>query len=163
MANILVLHGPNLNLLGKREPDHYGEVTLSAINAALTQQAESHGHQITCIQSNAEAALIDHIHQASGNIDVILFNPAAFTHTSIALRDALLAVNIPFIEIHLSNPAQRERFRQTSFFSDIAIGVISGFGATGYELALTAANFHLTVTGNRSPGEQTRHITHFED
>ena len=140
MASILVLNGPNLNLLGTREPDVYGAVTLDGIIHTLTEQAVAAGHHLQALQSNAEYELIDRIHDASRQgIDYILFNPAAFTHTSVALRDALLAVNIPFIEIHLSNIHQREPFRHHSYFSDIAEGVICGLGAMGYELALNAA------------------------
>ncbi|RTZ60029.1 MAG: type II 3-dehydroquinate dehydratase [Gammaproteobacteria bacterium] len=137
MANILVLHGPNLNLLGIREPQHYGHVTLASIDAALVLLADTAGHRLESFQSNAEHELVDRIHQAGAEkIDHIIFNPAAFTHTSIALRDALLAVDIPFIEVHLSNIYQREEFRHHSWFSDIALGVISGLGANGYEAAL---------------------------
>ena len=140
MASILVLNGPNLNLLGTREPDVYGAVTLDGIIHTLTEQAVVAGHHLQALQSNAEYELIDRIHDASRQgIDYILFNPAAFTHTSVALRDALLAVNIPFIEIHLSNIHQREPFRHHSYFSDIAEGVVCGLGAMGYELALNAA------------------------
>lgn len=140
MGKILVLHGPNLNLLGTREPDVYGAVTLAQINQDLTQQAQAAGHSLEYLQSNAEFQLIDRIHAAkSANVDFILINPAAFTHTSVALRDALLAVSIPFIEVHLSNVYQREHFRHHSYFSDIAVGVICGLGAQGYALALQAA------------------------
>lgn len=140
MATILVLHGPNLNMLGQREPGIYGAQTLEGINQALTEQCRSSGHHLLSLQSNAEYELIDRIHEASRDgVDFILFNPAAFTHTSVALRDALLAVAIPFIEVHLSNVHSREAFRQHSYFSDIARGVICGFGATSYELALRAA------------------------
>ena len=140
MATILVLHGPNLNLLGSREPNVYGAVTLDAINARLTALALTQAHDLQVLQSNAEYELIDRIHDASREgVDFIIFNPAAFTHTSVALRDALLAVGIPFIEVHLSNVHQREGFRHHSYFSDIAQGVILGLGAIGYELALQAA------------------------
>jgi 3-dehydroquinate dehydratase-2 len=140
MATILVLHGPNLNLLGSREPNVYGAVTLDAINARLTALALTQAHHLQVLQSNAEYELIDRIHDASREgVDFIIFNPAAFTHTSVALRDALLAVGIPFIEVHLSNVHQREGFRHHSYFSDIAQGVILGLGAIGYELALQAA------------------------
>ena len=140
MATLLVLHGPNLNLLGTREPDVYGADTLASINTRLTELAVAGGHHLQALQSNAEYELIDRIHDARREgIDFIIFNPAAFTHTSVALRDALLAVGIPFIEVHLSNVYQREEFRQHSFFSDIAEGVICGLGAMGYELALQAA------------------------
>ena len=139
MAHILVLHGPNLNLLGTREPDHYGHQTLDDINLALAQQAEAAGHRLAHFQSNAEFALIDRIHEAGrSGVDYIIINPAAFTHTSVALRDALLGVDIPFIEVHLSNVHAREPFRHQSYLSDVAIGVISGMGNMSYELALTA-------------------------
>jgi 3-dehydroquinate dehydratase-2 len=140
LATILVLHGPNLNLLGSREPDTYGRLTLEQINQQLLEQAKARGHHLQYLQSNAEYELIDRIQAArSEGIDFILFNPAAFTHTSIALRDALLAVAIPFIEVHLSNVHRRENFRHHSYFSDIAEGVIVGLGADGYRLALDAA------------------------
>lgn len=139
MANILVLHGPNLNLLGTREPEHYGATSLDQINQTLSKQAAAAGHQLESLQSNAEHALVDKVHEAAQNqIELIIINPAAFTHTSVALRDALAAVAIPFIEVHLSNVHAREEFRQHSFFSDLAWGVISGLGAQGYELALQA-------------------------
>lgn len=141
MASILVLNGPNLNLLGSREPGHYGRVTLAGIEERLRRLAGELGHAIAFRQSNAEHELIDAIHQAPRQgVTFILFNPAAFTHTSIALRDALSAVAIPFIEVHLSNVHAREPFRRHSYFSDLAAGVISGLGAMGYELALRAAD-----------------------
>lgn len=140
MAKILLLNGPNLNLLGQREPGHYGTLTLENIENNLRQVAEQKKHQLDCFQSNAEYALIDRIHTAQlEEVDFILFNPAAFTHTSIALRDALLATKLPFIEIHLSNVYKREAFRHHSYFSDIAEGCIIGLGPKGYELALEAA------------------------
>ena len=140
MANILVLNGPNLNLLGTREPGHYGNQTLAEIEERLKRLAQAAGHDLACFQSNAEFQLIDRIHQAGGEkVDFILINPAAFTHTSIALRDALLGVDIPFIEVHLSNVFAREPFRHHSYLSDVAVGVISGLGPTGYQLALQAA------------------------
>ncbi len=140
MANILVLHGPNLNLLGTREPDKYGHHTLEQINQQLSQFAAQQHHQLSAFQSNAEYELINRIHAARAEqVNFILFNPAAFTHTSVALRDALLAVAIPFIEVHLSNVHAREPFRHHSYFSDVAVGVISGLGAQGYTLALQAA------------------------
>ncbi|MGI1680207.1 MAG: type II 3-dehydroquinate dehydratase [Cellvibrionaceae bacterium] len=140
MATILVLHGPNLNLLGKREPEVYGSESLEEINQRLTDTCISSGHHLQALQSNAEYELIDRIHDASSDgTDYIIINPAAFTHTSIALRDALLGVNIPFIEVHLSNVHNREEFRHHSFLSDVAQGVICGFGSLSYELALTAA------------------------
>ena len=140
MKNILVLHGPNLNLLGSREPDVYGRVTLDEINAQLSTLASKNGANLFCFQSNAEAALIERVQQArSDGTQFIVINPAAFTHTSVALRDALAAVSIPFIEVHLSNVFARETFRKESFFSDLAIGVISGLGAAGYEFAVQYA------------------------
>ncbi len=144
MAKILVLNGPNLNLLGIREPAHYGRQSLDDINSTLIQLARTAGHELECLQSNAEVQLIDAIHNAYKNgTGFIIINPAAFTHTSVALRDALLGVNIPFIELHLSNVYKREAFRHQSFFSDIAIGVISGLGPKGYELALQYALAHI--------------------
>lgn len=140
MANILLLNGPNLNLLGKREPGHYGTMTLADIEARLTALADQQQQTLHCYQSNSEGALVDRIHQALvERVDFILINPGAYTHTSIALRDALLGVAIPFIEIHLSNVHRREPFRQHSYLSDIAEGVILGLGTIGYELALYAA------------------------
>lgn len=140
MASILVLHGPNLNLLGTREPEIYGSEKLEDINTRLEDQANTSGHQLTFLQSNAEHILIDRIHQAQqDNTHYIIINPAAFTHTSVALRDALLAVNIPFIEVHLSNVHARETFRHKSYFSDVAQGVICGFGSAGYDAALKKA------------------------
>ena len=139
MANILVVHGPNLNLLGTREPEIYGATTLTDIDAALIEQAKAAGHKLTTLQSNAEHELVTAIQGAVNKIDYIIINPAAFTHTSVAMRDALAAVNIPFIEVHLSNVHAREDFRRHSYFSDLAQGVISGLGATGYSLALTSA------------------------
>ncbi len=140
MATILVLHGPNLNLLGEREPDIYGRTTLADINLRLETLAQERGHQLAHMQSNAEYALVERVQAARWEgVDFILINPAAFTHTSVALRDALTAVAIPFIEIHLSNTHAREDFRQRSYFSDLAQGVICGLGAQGYELGLQAA------------------------
>jgi len=137
MASILVLHGPNLNLLGSREPEVYGHTTLDDINQALSARCIDQGHHLMVLQSNAEYELINRIHDARmEGVDYIIFNPAAFTHTSVALRDALAGVAIPFIEVHISNVYQREEFRHHSFFSDIAAGVICGLGAKGYELAL---------------------------
>lgn len=144
MATILVLHGPNLNLLGTREPTHYGRDTLDDINRRLSLQASAGGHQLLTLQSNAEYELINRIHAArQESVDFIIINPAAFTHTSVALRDAILGVGIPFIEVHLSNVHAREPFRHHSYFSDIAVGVICGLGAQGYELALQAAVAYL--------------------
>ncbi|MEK7810645.1 MAG: type II 3-dehydroquinate dehydratase [Pseudomonadota bacterium] len=143
MKNILVLHGPNLNLLGMREPDVYGRVTLNEINTKLATQAQTKGVALTHFQSNSESALVDRIQQARiDGTEFIIINPAAFTHTSVAIRDALAAVAIPFVEVHLSNVFAREAFRKESYFSDIAVGVISGLGAIGYELALQFAIQH---------------------
>ncbi|MCR4303408.1 MAG: type II 3-dehydroquinate dehydratase [Gallionella sp.] len=143
MKNLLVLHGPNLNLLGSREPEVYGRVTLDEINARLAKLAKTQGATLSCFQSNAEAALVERIQQAHADgTQFIIINPAAFTHTSVALRDALAAVGIPFIEVHLSNVFAREAFRKESFFSDLAIGVISGLGAAGYEFAVQYALNH---------------------
>jgi 3-dehydroquinate dehydratase-2 len=140
VATILVLHGPNLNLLGEREPDIYGSTTLADINQQLEQQAQARGHELVHLQSNAEYELVERVQNARREgVNFILINPAAFTHTSVALRDAIAAVGIPFIEIHLSNTHAREDFRQHSYFSDLALGVICGLGAQGYELGLQAA------------------------
>lgn len=145
---LLLLNGPNLNLLGTREPERYGHDSLADIEAALENRATAAGYSLACFQSNSEAALIERIHAAgAAGVAYILFNPAAFTHTSIALRDALLAARIPFIEIHLSNIQAREPFRHRSYFSDIAQGVISGFGAQSYDLALQAAITRLDSAG----------------
>jgi len=144
MSRLLLLNGPNLGLLGQREPAVYGRTTLAEIEGRLTELARAGGHHIDCYQSDAEHELVKRIHAARDEgVDLILFNPAAFTHTSVALRDALLAVGIPFIEIHLSNVAAREDFRQRSYFADVAIGTVTGFGITSYELALIAAERHL--------------------
>ena len=140
MPDLLVINGPNLNLLGTREPEHYGHETLESIDQTLSALASEHGLSIASVQSNAEAELINHIHQASTDgVRFIIINPAAFTHTSVALRDALSGVEIPFIEVHISNVHSREAFREHSYFSDIAVGVISGLGPLGYALALQAA------------------------
>ena len=140
MAHLLLLNGPNLNLLGAREPSVYGSVTLEQIVARSGQLAAESGHHLSAFQSNSEAELISRIHEAPGtHVAFIIFNPAAFTHTSIALRDALLAVKIPFIEVHLSNVQAREAFRHHSYFSDISVGTITGLGPVGYELAVRAA------------------------
>jgi len=140
MPDLLVINGPNLNLLGTREPEHYGHDTLESIDQTLSGLASEHGLSIASVQSNAEAELIDHIHKASTDgVRFIIINPAAFTHTSVALRDALSGVEIPFIEVHISNVHSREAFREHSYFSDIAVGVISGLGTLGYSLALQAA------------------------
>lgn len=138
--NILVIHGPNLNLLGMREPEIYGRLTLDDINRNLSQQAEKVSVNISFFQSNAESALVDRIQQTmTDGTDFIIINPAAYTHTSVAMRDALAAVKLPFIEVHLSNVFSRESFRHHSFFSDLAVGVITGLGAKGYALALDYA------------------------
>jgi 3-dehydroquinate dehydratase-2 len=140
MSTILLLHGPNLNLLGTREPELYGSMSLTQINQRLTDLTLSAGHHLLALQSNAEYELIQRIHDAKQEaVDFIIFNPGAFTHTSVALRDALLGIEIPFIEVHLSNVHAREEFRHHSYFSDIAEGVISGFGPKSYDLALQAA------------------------
>jgi 3-dehydroquinate dehydratase-2 len=147
MATILVLHGPNLNLLGSREPERYGHETLQSLDNRLTGLARQWGHSLAIWQSNSEAELIEKIHACPHTkTDFIIFNPAAYTHTSIALRDALLSVAVPFIEVHLSNLAAREAFRQQSFFSDIALGTISGLGTEGYLLALRYAHTYMTST-----------------
>ncbi|VAW97886.1 3-dehydroquinate dehydratase II [hydrothermal vent metagenome] len=144
MSTILVIHGPNLNLLGEREPKHYGSDTLLDINARLTTLASNNGKKLLDFQNNAEHKIVERIHAARNEaIEFIIINPAAFTHTSVALRDALAAVEIPFIEVHLSNVHAREEFRKQSYLSDIAQGVITGLGAIGYELALQAALNHL--------------------
>ncbi len=136
---ILVLHGPNLNLLGSREPEHYGRISLEEINARLVALAAADGNELTGFQSNAEHELVERIQDAPAQgVDFIIINPAAFTHTSVAIRDALLAAAVPFIEVHLSNVHQRESFRHHSYFSDVAVGVIAGFGAQSYELAYAA-------------------------
>jgi 3-dehydroquinate dehydratase-2 len=140
MPDILVINGPNLNMLGSREPQHYGNRGLDEINQQLANIAQASGANLLTFQSNAEHELIERIHQAGDQqVDFIIINPAAFTHTSVALRDALLAVAIPFIEVHLSNVYKREAFRQHSYFSDAAVGIISGLGPQGYEFALQAA------------------------
>jgi 3-dehydroquinate dehydratase-2 len=145
MAKLLVLHGPNLNLLGSREPEIYGKTTLDDINNDLRHKAKLNNHQLDIHQSNAEHELVERIHLArTNNTNFIIINPAAFTHTSVSMRDALSAVAIPFIEVHLSNVHKREDFRKHSYFSDIAQGVISGFGAHSYALALDAALTQLT-------------------
>jgi 3-dehydroquinate dehydratase-2 len=148
MAQLLLLNGPNLGLLGTREPEIYGRTTLAEIEQEIGRRAEALGHSLVAFQSDAEHELIRRIHAARGEgVDLILFNPAAFTHTSIALRDALAGVAIPFIELHLSNVAAREPFRHRSYFSDIAVGTIAGFGVASYELALAAADGYLARGG----------------
>ena len=143
MATILLLNGPNLNLLGTREPDIYGSTTLADIEKSVAAAAGQLGHSHEAYQSNAEAELVDRVQNAAGRVEFILVNPGAFTHTSLALRDALLAVSIPFIEIHISNIYAREDFRKQSYYSDIAVGTIAGLGPQGYELALHAAHRYL--------------------
>jgi len=145
MSKILLLNGPNLNLLGQREPEVYGYETLADVVARAEAKAQQLGHSLQAMQSNAEHELVERIHLAkTEQVEMIIFNPGAFTHTSIALRDALLGVEIPFIELHLSNVFAREEFRQHSFLSDIAIGIISGMGPKGYELAVAAAHDKLS-------------------
>jgi 3-dehydroquinate dehydratase-2 len=140
MNKILLLHGPNLNLLGQRETDIYGELTLEDINSAAKNQVETANIEFNCLQSNSESELVDTIQQAKADkVSLIVINPAAYTHTSVAMRDALLAVEIPFIEVHLSNPHRREPFRHHSYFSDVAEAVVAGFGADSYRYALDAA------------------------
>lgn len=145
MSHLLLLNGPNLNLLGTREPEVYGSTTLADIETRLVREAQALGHQLSVFQSNHEGALVDRVHQARDErVGFILINPGAFTHTSIALRDALLGVTIPFIEVHLSNVHARESFRHHSYLSDVAVGVILGLGAQGYSLALQAAHARLS-------------------
>ena len=140
MARVLLLNGPNLNLLGSREPGIYGAETLESIEKRAIEVARETGHELSAFQSNAEHELIERIHRAPADgLGFLIFNPGAFTHTSVALRDAIAAVRLPFIEVHLSNTHAREPFRRHSYFSDIAVGVIAGFGAFGYELAVRAA------------------------
>jgi 3-dehydroquinate dehydratase-2 len=139
MASFLLINGPNLNLLGTRERDVYGDTALAEIENTLQELASKSGHQLDAFQSNAEHEIVDRIQQAAGKTDFILLNPGAFTHTSVSIRDALLAVSIPFIEIHMSNIFAREEFRHKSYFSDIAAGCIFGLGVDGYKLALDAA------------------------
>ena len=157
--HVLVVHGPNLNLLGSREPKHYGLASLEQIDRALVTRGEAAGAQVETFQHNHEGALIDRIHQAArDHVDFILINPAGYTHSSVALRDALAAVAIPFVEVHLSNIHARESFRHHSYFSDLAVGVVSGLGAQGYELALEFALRHLQ---NRTPhGSQKTEKAH---
>ncbi|OOF39924.1 MULTISPECIES: type II 3-dehydroquinate dehydratase [Rodentibacter] len=138
-SRILLLNGPNLNMLGAREPKHYGSLSLAAIEANLKLLANQHNIELDCFQANSEEKLIEKIHQSFQTVDFILINPAAYTHTSVALRDALLAVSIPFVEIHLSNVHKREPFRHHSYFSDVAEGVVCGLGAKGYEFAFLFA------------------------
>jgi 3-dehydroquinate dehydratase-2 len=145
MSSFLLINGPNLNLLGSREPEVYGAMRLGDIESHCAEVAKGLGHELACFQSNAEHELIDRVQQAAvDGVDFIILNPGGFTHTSVALRDAFLAVQIPFIEIHLSNTFAREEFRHNSYFSDIASGCLFGFGAHGYELALQAASQHIS-------------------
>lgn len=143
MPKVLVLNGPNLNLLGTREPEVYGADSLDDINEALEKLAAELGLEIEFLQSNHEGAIVDKLHQARGNVDAVMINPAAFTHTSVAIRDAFLAVDLPFVEVHLSNVAAREEFRHKSFLSDIAVGTIAGFGVDSYFLGLRALASHI--------------------
>lgn len=146
-TRILLLNGPNLNMLGVREPSHYGNLSLADIEANLQRLAAQHQVALDCFQANSEEKLIEKIHQSFQQVDFIIFNPAAYTHTSVALRDALLSVAIPFVEVHLSNVHKREPFRHHSYFSDVAEGVICGLGAQGYEFALQFALAHLQRKG----------------
>lgn len=156
MARLLVLHGPNLNLLGEREPAVYGTLTLAEIDRDLQAMATAAGHRLESFQSNAEHRLVERVQAARAEgMDFILINPAAFTHTSVALRDALAAAAIPFIEVHLSNPHAREPFRRQSFFSDIAVGVVAGFGADSYRYALQAALARMAVANDQAQDIQT--------
>lgn len=151
MSRLLLLNGPNLNLLGNREPGIYGADTLESIERRSAERARAAGHELQCFQSNAEHELIARIQRTpQEGAGILIFNPGAFTHTSVALRDAVLAVRVPLIEVHLSNPHAREAFRHRSYFTDIAVGVISGFGAYGYELAIDAACRHLAGTPRAS-------------
>jgi 3-dehydroquinate dehydratase-2 len=144
MARVLLLNGPNLNLLGTREPAIYGTDTLQSIEQRAASVARESGHDLISFQSNAEHELIERIHRARAEgVAFVIFNPGAFTHTSVALRDAIVATGLPFIEVHLSNPHAREAFRRQSYFSDVAVGVISGLGAFGYEVAVRAAALRL--------------------
>ena len=158
MARLLLLHGPNLNLLGSREPEVYGRTSLAEIDGDLAARAAAAGHQLESLQSNSEATLVDRVQAAAHDgTAYILVNPAAFTHTSVALRDALAAVAIPFIEVHLSNPHAREPFRHTSYFSDLAVGTVAGFGADSYRYALDAA---IARIGRGETGDGRRETAH---
>lgn len=149
MPRLLILNGPNLNLLGTREPGHYGHATLAEIERDLGERAARDGVELACLQSNAEHVLVDRVQAAAAHkVDFIIINPAAFTHTSVALRDALAASAIPFIELHLSNVHARESFRKHSYFSDLAVGVICGLGPLGYRLAYQAACERMGVAAN---------------
>jgi 3-dehydroquinate dehydratase-2 len=157
VAKLLLINGPNLNLLGRREPQIYGTATLAEIEQGLVAQARARGHDLVCYQSNAEGALVDRVHAARDEgVAFILINPGAYTHTSIALRDALVGVAIPFIEVHISNVHAREPFRRHSYLSDVAVGVIAGLGTLGYELALAAADGQPSLPVARPAGEQRR-------
>lgn len=157
MFKIMIIHGPNLNLLGQREPDLYGEVTLPELDDMLQKTADTVGLNLTCFQSNAEHEVINTIHRAyREHYDFIIINPAAYSHTSIAIRDALLAIEIPFIEVHISNIAARESFRHHSYLADIAHGVIYGLGTFGYDMALQAAHLYL-LASEESPPEHEQH------
>jgi len=156
VPKILVLHGPNLNLLGEREPAVYGSTTLAEIDGALAERAQADGHALESMQSNAEHTLVERIQAARGDgTAFILINPAAFTHTSVAIRDALAAVRIPFIEVHLSNPHAREPFRRQSYVSDLAVGLVAGFGADSYRYALEAALVRLDAPTNPTVSSRT--------
>ena len=144
MKKILVVHGPNLNMLGKREPAVYGSESLDAINSRIKEEADRLGLALECFQSNTEGEIVDRIQKALGDVSLIIINPAAYTHTSVAIRDALLAVDLPVIEVHLSNIHKREEFRKKSFVADIALGQITGFGSYGYILAIKAAAMELS-------------------
>ena len=144
MKKILVIHGPNLNMLGKREPEVYGSESLSAINSNIKLEADTLGLALECFQSNTEGEIVDRIQRALGDVSLIIINPAAYTHTSVAIRDALLAVDLPVIEVHLSNIHKREEFRKKSLVADIALGQITGFGSYGYILAIKAAAMELS-------------------
>ncbi len=144
MKKILVVHGPNLNMLGKREPDLYGSESLDAINSRIKEEADKLGLDLESFQSNTEGAIVDRIQKALGDVSLIIINPAAYTHTSVAIRDALLAVDLPLIEVHLSNIHKREEFRKKSLVADIALGQITGFGSYGYILAIKAAAMELS-------------------
>jgi 3-dehydroquinate dehydratase-2 len=156
VKNILIINGPNLNLLGTREPRHYGKDTLATINARLASRARQAKVRLNSYQSNSEAELVDRVQQAGRDkVDFIIINPAAYTHTSVALRDALAAVAVPFIEVHLSNVFARESFRRESYFTDIAVGIVSGLGAQGYELALEyALRFDRASKARREQGKK---------
>jgi 3-dehydroquinate dehydratase II len=156
VGRILVLHGPNLNLLGQRERQIYGQTSLAAIDQMLCEYACQDGHEVEIFQSNHAGELVDYLQQRGPQADILIINPAAYTHTSIAIRDAILAVNIPAIEVHLSNVYQRDSFRQHSYLADIAVGQVAGFGPQSYLLALQAACFLLQLRGDGSTVRDTR-------